>query len=706
MVTSKRKFFLYSLFTSVIFVFFFAGVHALSVWAADPPPPDTTCPEEQNLKNRSSLIGGNAWNPVVNWVYNQSRVAGKGSFGVKKKPFIKDVQTGGEIYGWSWAPKYGYVCWGKTCGAGGGFEQEANNSDFCLNKSEPGCLTPPTGGSPEVSLDFDHAQKICGVQSDGITPKECAPDKKPTYCRYPLKGWIKVRGLKDDGWVSMSGPITSTTVPYPPTPFVEPNATWSNWPTLDCTVASNKTDPRCTYQVMYDPSKGEFVGWAWSTKVRWFSFSGSTHYETGSQWKNKYICGSSCADVSYNTVTKKSRWNTSYIGVWVRALQGNIYSLKGFGDVNPPPSQYNTDYLIVTGQYKDAANKTQYGAIAAWEGRCDDRGSGAGMCIEVGRKKDDSPDRPSTPSKRREGTLTDRLPISSQKVTQAKVKRNALGTLNIEALLPKRSNQPVGSEEKNGSGVMVRKIAGEQDIWGTGNNQHVTSLGGRVYYYEGDLIIGTDDDRWKPILPNETNASFTILVKGNIVIKRPISYETINSVKNFKELSSFAWVALKHDTKRTDAGAMPRSFANEEKWKEGGNIIIDDCMPTSITPDLNMINGSQQYASIAGTLFAENSVATGVGRGGEGTDECKNLFISYDADTGEKDADGNKIIEKRKVYYDVPLQVDGVIVSKELLFRRVYRGLNRASETIANTGRLFVNPPPGFAEFAKGLPLW
>ncbi len=214
---------------------------------------------------------------------------------------------------------------------------------------------------------------------------------------FPVSGWIKAIGLKDDGWMSLRGKV-------------------------EC---NNCVDKGKEYGVMYDPDHKEFRGWAWSSKFGWTVFSGRTLYDTPyryarviffggvqgdekqydvteyaagsfriliskkngtereyllekngivyeiksvSEFKRKAdgtvddttvvqvssdlwdtvsvfdakACQNGC-DVSYGAETGKSTWKTQLLSPWIQTSGGNVFSRKGFGGsavAFRPSSQY------------------------------------------------------------------------------------------------------------------------------------------------------------------------------------------------------------------------------------------------------------------------------------------------------------------------------------------------------------------------------
>lgn len=584
--------------------------------------------------------------------------------------------------------------------------------------------------NPEKTYHVVLADKTIKLMTpEEVVVQKIAKNMRTLTCRYPVNGWLKIRQLKEDGWVKLSGRIYSTSVPVP-TKNVDPGVNYADWPKIDC--IAHPENAVCSYRVMYDPAQKEFVGWAWSPRVRWISFSGSTMYATGSEWKNTFICGTSCTTISYDEGAKRSKWNSSFIGVWVQALGGNLFAKKGFSGVSPPPGEKNTPYLIVTGQYTENGTPKS-GAVTSWEGACDDKNRGA--CSNVGRESEST----KSPAEKRIGALPGlsfpTIPTASAMANRSFIKRNVLGTINTEALFPAQNEL---GEKKNKFGNLIKPITAspkpEEDIWGIMSDPAsvITSalpLGGRVFFHDGDLVIGTDTDRvQRVIMPalalSEGSGAGTVVVRGNLIIKRPLVYGR-TGVMNFKQLASISWVVLKRTTPASSVPPNKPSDVSGDDWKVGGNIIIDSCIADNAIPlndeeALAYIANGLQLARIAGTFFAENNFATGTGRGGEGAGECANLGIPFTttstiypergdtcAGTREDLADGSaRCTLVQKQYYDVPLEIEGVIVARNLLFQRVFRGRNRGSEVIVNTGRMLVNPSPGLSELSKSLPLW
>lgn len=824
----------------VAFFVFFANDSSLRAEQASGSYRDN-CPEFEIMKNRPASIGGNAWNYRTQWIYN--RFSGNDSngqpYGVYKKGEKRDEPNraeGNEIYGWSlpqWPdsfmedPEHGRICWGETCEETNegkpvktGYDAldtqtflDSRNDSFAkldFDNREPFCHEVDASGNAQYSGSGDSREPVykpCDEMQNKEKYEEKHDGKKiPAYCLYPLKGWMKIRGLHNEdevghGWTRLSGRIVGDNVPkelWENGKISDPGTfgSWENWKRdssgnfssagrhLNC-ASNDPQDPygflrnknACSYRVLYNPQKKEFYGWAWNPLVEWIWFSGSTLYDTR-EWDNKTWCdGPSCTEVNYDQGAKRSRWNTAYLGVWVKGIGGNLFGRKGFSGINPPPGEFNTDYLLITGRYtpSDDPSKKKQAGVDTWEGTCDDprraSRSGCPPLADIFEQK-----------RRKRETITSKEifdispPSASQRVNRSAIKRGTLGSLNADALFPKLPQQ-VGLAIRNVYGNNVKVITNESGIitfTNAGGNDSVR-LDGTVYYYDGDLVIGADTDRkkWTILNTNTESANGTVVVRGNLIIKRPIEYDQqpLVPITNFRQLASLSWVVLKRDTPlpATDPRSNPPASVTgilTDDWRAGGNIVIDPCMPAHIHSKEGMGTGNpdyeynrmleykkaangdeviengkkvlvpkssdefaavsaffenQQFTVVSGSFFAENIFATGQGKGGPtaGT-ECQNLKIKYRTSTEESvlvggrltfDRQGNEIKEIKhtpvqELYYDLPLEIRGVVVAKKMLLQRVYRGVNRGSETIVNTGRALVNPPPGIAEFARALPLW
>jgi hypothetical protein len=268
----------------------------------------------------------------------------------------------------------------------------------------------------------------------------------------------------------------------------------------------------------------------------------------------------------------------------------------------------------------------------------------------VGRKKTGATDIIKTDAFKRENRPDIAFP---QKI--GNIRRNTLGLLDIGNLVAFSNAIPIIDE--NGFG-----------------NYRTAGMGGNILVVNGDLVIGQGGSQGWTFSNGSSGKSGagTILVRGgNLIIKRPITYNLTSTVSDMKQLASIAWIVL-------------------EEGGKGGNIIFDNCIPpkdmTFTQKDLplsslgTLVSITQAVAPVAGIFFAEGTISTGTG------DASQCAFSD-----------------------DVPLYVDGMMIARTFRFQRIYSGdtdLNVASEFIQDTGRAIVNTPPGLTDILKSLPVW
>lgn len=799
----------------VIFVFLFiaGGLFTARAQEGDAVDGTLSCPELESLKKRKAQIGGFAFTSTLGWMANRLDQDANAE-SVMKKEYKEGEASGGEIVNYSKLVNLPldsagnlamnpYICWGETCGTLSQ-DNQPPRSDYSLD----GVLLDPPEGSRRsanqafAELDFANAIPMC-LDTDFENTEVFKPcdqlrndqkeDKKTAdYCVYPLKGWMKFLGLGSNGWTRLSTRLKSNSVPVPVRKadgsIVAPDSfrQWSNWPRVNCldpgALAANRQsliayyqqygqqlqlgnlldagidkmiNAACTRGVMYDPRLKEFRGWAWNPVLEWVSFAGSTLYGTR-EWKNPYWCaGAACTTVHYNLDVGRSRWNTTYLGVWVKGLGGSFFARKGFSGVNAPPGEFNTDYLLVTGRSQPAQDKQEQSDIGAWEGRCDDPlAARREKCGALADTLEEKRKKKTTISPNEIFDLSG--PRQSERANRSAIKRGSLGVLDTSALFPNKNpdGTNVSGEHTNKAGKQIVPIVNEHGIWRTAGNINALPLENKIYYYEGDLIIGGDNDRARRIVTSGALSAGTVVVKGNLIIKRPIQYESVTQVNDFKKLPSIAWVVLGH---QQNGISSPTATISDADWQKGGNIVVDSCMPSLESREAQIgTNGNHVYdrtftrdadgkpiyrngadnifvtnvlagqnpATVAGAFFAEQSFVTGHGRGGDANEECNNLMLKFKTTVEKKkvdgegypvlDSEGNPVMElvdetdaqASRVFYDAPLELRGIVVAKQIAFERTYRGVNRGSETILNTGRLLLNPPPGITEFARSLPLW
>ncbi|MEK7496595.1 MAG: hypothetical protein AAB657_01685 [Patescibacteria group bacterium] len=179
------------------------------------------------------------------------------------------------------------------------------------------------------------------------------------------------------------------------------------------------------------------------------------------------------------------------------------------------------------------------------------------------------------------------------------------------------------------------------------------SLKNKVYVLPSDMTV-SDVLQIKNGAANELGAG-TIVVKGNLIINNNIEYEPIivGNISN-KRLASVVWIVLgdvKVDSSvtRVDGNFIVLGTRNPN------NLI--SCVPTN-----------------------DNPVPEGCGR----------FNTCYDA--------GDCSVNK--------LMVTGSVFARQFFLNRTYVSSvdKKPAELFQADGRMQLNPPPGFADFAKGLP--
>ncbi|MDD5251639.1 MAG: hypothetical protein PHT12_03315 [Patescibacteria group bacterium] len=180
-------------------------------------------------------------------------------------------------------------------------------------------------------------------------------------------------------------------------------------------------------------------------------------------------------------------------------------------------------------------------------------------------------------------------------------------------------------------------------------------LQGRVYVVEGDLTVGQPGD--PPLVirnggPGEPPVSGTgtvVIKNGNLLFNRDVVYEGPNfatSLVSPDQIASLGWIALD----QTDS--------TEPTYGQRGNVLVHK--------DVQRLDGAIYAGGQAG-------------------------FYSVAA----PDTDS-----------PLPLTVNGLIVARQFHFSRSYKSKERGSEQVLYDGRAVANPPPGFADIAKSLPLF
>ena len=193
------------------------------------------------------------------------------------------------------------------------------------------------------------------------------------------------------------------------------------------------------------------------------------------------------------------------------------------------------------------------------------------------------------------------------------------------------------------SGIISGRYGEVETI--TNASQIDSPLAGKVYYYNNPSCSTPF------ILPSTTFMNATgsnsrgsglLVINGcDLQITGNLSYQSGGVTQYLRNLASFGILVLGQYSGST--------------YQQGGNLYIDP----SVT-------------QIVGTVYAERSIHTGT--------------------TGDRLTDSQ-------------LEVYGALVSREILLERRWSSPTEAAEVVEFDGRGVVNPPPGFQDVAKSLPV-
>lgn len=170
----------------------------------------------------------------------------------------------------------------------------------------------------------------------------------------------------------------------------------------------------------------------------------------------------------------------------------------------------------------------------------------------------------------------------------------------------------------------------------------VATTGGRIYYHRGDVTID-EQIIWQN---GSSQGGRTILVEGNLTIRASSRYDAtpLPSGAPLRALASVAWIVVDN----------PDTLGVIE-----GNIIID----------AQVGGDSLAVGDIVGAYIASGEISTGT----QGP-------------------------------LDLPLTARGLFAARSFAFDRQYADRATGAERIIYDGRAALNPPPGLADFVKGLP--
>ena len=585
-------------------------------------------------------VASYAWNSVIGWTSMRGQVRNATNEAIGSYGVVIDCDTGapctgaanGLVTGYAWSPNYGWICWGKTC-------KDLYDADVA---AAPTPADPTYQGQygvnpPQEVLDDWAADttgrttaRVEGLYNGGGATKVLDCDGGVEKDCYRVKGWAKVIALKDNGWVKLNG-----------------------------------IGGGAEYGVTYNAKTRFLEGWTWSggtdaataDQLGWFVFSGkSIAGAFSANGGGTCAPGSDCANNSYDPVNQTSRWATQVIERWLQTQGGNVYARDGLGPANPAPlldslGKFNASGLIQT--------DVTHAVPPEWRRKCATLQGNEGC-----GQNDQDPVGATQQLRQIGGSKSLDLPATGNTYT------NALGTINKKAITDFTTAHTVGTDTYNAEGYKVKRIVDGVDLV---NQLSSTNLGHTIFIYAPavptDLVIGDVASAMPHYIstgaPNNNASATVVAIGGNIIFRSSVLYDApsllTGSPLDVDRLPSVAWIALKKNAADITHG----------------KIIIDSC----ILPKA----GTIEPVTIAGLLFAEDSLSTGTGE----SKDCPNFAAQVPP-----------------IVDSIPLNIVGSIFAKTIKFYRNAIPANQGSEQIKQDGRTMVNPPPGLEDLVRQLPAW
>lgn len=361
-------------------------------------------------------------------------------------------------------------------------------------------------------------------------------------------------------------------------------------------VKLHKTsDDTIDYGVSVDIDSGVFTGHGWS--------GGGTECIGAACYNNSVGLGW----ISFEDYSGVSQLPPTYVAPFLETVQGDIYSKVGIGGseifslpTSPLTSElfYNSTFLIQAG-----------GNIERYTSE-----SGPSYLLPT----------------------YDELvpPLATNKYT------NVMGKLDVDGIT---SYEVVGSPpiEKNKFGIIVEDFNESAFL-----EQHfvelaINNLQGKVYHIQGDFTVDIPLIIASGEVVNNENASGTVVIDGDMIIERNITYQPLDAADtDLEDIPSVVWIVK-------------------------GNIYI--------RPDVTEIAG--------------NFVAVGKESGGIWVPGTGQLYSGA--------GDENLVVNGLVIAHELFLQRSGIGTVENV----------RAAERIFYDGRIIINTPPGVGDFAKALPV-
>ncbi len=598
-----------------------------------------------------------------------------------------DQQTG-TVSGYAWSSSIGWVCFGSTCrtapnSCSGALAPPSGSCDITFACTGSTCLT----GDPSLVGKKCAVAADCGVDGVGVAGT-CSAATAPASCQEAssadLSGWARELNLGAGGWLSLSSGTGGGALPYGVQ--VKFDQCYSTAPPprgsyVDCPVPP-ATDPTIPFP---NNKSTVFAGYAWNANGT------PPASPLGTGW------------VSFNE-TPEVLFPYLYGG------GGDVFSGRNISGLFPPPSgKQNAQYLVHVG----GSSISSHFVSTCADPRC--KSTVPGLLV------------PATTS-----------PGASTPYSFKLGRFDFAGLCSVVSAGKNKYGQPVvigfpTSGLALGGAVYCPTLSSDSAA-GYAGQQVYTTLGSTV-----NLVNGTSS----PLV----SGAGTIVVKGNLAIINDITYgPTIGALTANSQLASLTWIVL-GDVRvdpavRNLAGTFivlgrreaPVRLCSASSGAMSATTCLtatdctDPAFPLCLeknvcdhSPSVSCVNDSscaapfdQKYCVSPDPLQA-GRMCSGLVPGECGVGStcavCKPAYIAKD-ETGDLYSGYGKFLScvlpgvTGATCDQYPLVVAGSVFARQFKLDRTYVSVSTrdAAEQFVSDGRMQLNPPPGMADFAKGLP--
>ncbi len=617
-------------------------------------------------------IGGWAWSGNTGWVSlnalnDPSCTTNPGScvsYGLKLDINQTPDKKHGTMIGYAWSSSLGWICFGTTCG---------------------GSLAVPSGnpGNPSLAANF-----TCYNSATPATVVDCE-----TAFTGALTGWARVVNQGAGGWIALTGPTYATQVKFNQC-F---NTTTGAY--VDCPAAPTADVPDVEHRATF------LKGWAWQQTGGDSSAATPTAYGAG------WIC---INDPIYCNA------NNEVLFPYLQGFGGDIYSGRGIRTTfSPPASQYNAQYLVQIGGTGNFTN---------FISQCTDTSSANPQCktpsLALLVPATNAPGLTDpysfrlgrfdfrglyTPANCTCASSSSGLPLplcsnvaAGHTATDCATKTVLTDTYTFPVVYPAASDLSFLFSQPLGGKVIVPPVVAETDPSYSGQQVFDTAS-----VSAGSVTFKNSSDT--------TSAAGTIVVRGNLLVSNNISYDTSAAVSSSRQLASVTWIVLGDVRVLPTVSQLAGSFivlGRREAPQQvcdhsaGGVACTDDASCAPAYTQKYCLSQDPQKADTTCSSDAQCLSANGTGT----CAVCKPKYVAHDPNGDLYDGFG-----KFKSCYDtsggtacstLPLQVSGSVFARQFKLDRTYINVRtkEPAEQFVADGRLQLNPSPGMADFAKGLP--